>query len=91
MNISLNTNRRRFLLSSAALGGGFALGFALPDNKARAAEAGAPTRVNIWVEIAEDDTVTIRYARSEMGQGSFTSAPAKRTDSVLGSKERSPV
>lgn len=75
MNSSLHSNRRQFLLSSAALGGGFALGFALPNNKARAAEAGAPTRVNIWVEIATDDTVTIRYARSEMGQGSFTSAP----------------
>jgi isoquinoline 1-oxidoreductase subunit beta len=74
MKNSISTSRRQFLLSSAAVTGGFALGFALPG-KAQAATADATTRVNIWVEVAPDNIVTIRYARSEMGQGSLTSAP----------------
>jgi isoquinoline 1-oxidoreductase beta subunit len=79
---TLNTTRRNFLLGSAAIGGGFSLGFALPAGKVRAAEAAGPERINIWVEVATDDTVTIRYARSEMGQGSFTSAPQLVADEL---------
>ena len=79
----MNASRRQFLFTSAAITGGFALGFTLPTNKAwAAAAADAPTRVNIWVEIAEDDTVTIKYARSEMGQGSMTSAPQLVADEL---------
>lgn len=81
MNASINTSRRGFLLSTAAVSGGFALGLSLQADKARAADAAA-TRVNLWVEIAPDDTVTIRYARSEMGQGSFTSAPQLVADEL---------
>ncbi len=79
---TLTTSRRQFLLASAAVSGGFALGLALPEGKARAAAADASTRINIWVEIAPDDTVTIRYARSEMGQGSLTSAPQLVADEL---------
>ncbi len=75
MKISNSVSRRKFLLSSAAVGGGLALGFTLPEGKAQAAAAPAAKRINIWVEVAPDDTVTIKYARSEMGQGSLTSAP----------------
>lgn len=36
-------------------------------------EAGPPNPdVNAWIHIARDDTVTIRIARSEMGQGTMT-------------------
>ena len=75
MKTSNRISRRNFLLSSAAVGGGLALGFTLPASKAQAAAAAGPKRVNIWVEVAPDDSVTIKYARSEMGQGSLTSAP----------------
>ncbi len=62
-------SRRFFLTASAVAGGGFSLGWSLP--KAQAAE-NAPFELGIWATIAADDTVTIRIARSEMGQGTMT-------------------
>jgi isoquinoline 1-oxidoreductase beta subunit len=50
----------------AAIGGGMALGWRLP------ALAQGGQAVGIWVVIDPDDTTTVRIARSEMGQGTFT-------------------
>jgi isoquinoline 1-oxidoreductase beta subunit len=66
-------NRRAFVIGSAALGTGLALGLDIPFGGpavVRAAD-GSP-EVNCWVVIRPDDTVVIRIARSEMGQGSLT-------------------
>src|SRR4051812_25972715 len=38
----------------------------------KAAVATAPGEMNCWVVIKPDDTVVIRVARSEMGQGTLT-------------------
>ena len=62
--------RRRFLVGSAAAIGGLSLGFHIPH--AGAQGAGATAEVNAWVLIQPDDTVVIRIARSEMGQGTLT-------------------
>ena len=80
----LMQSRRKFLLSTAAVGGSFAIGLHLPTGKARAQAATPETgeRINIWVEIATDDTVTLKYARAEMGQGSLTSAPQLVADEL---------
>src|SRR6185295_12994989 len=72
MNFVPKMNRRSFVAGAAAVGGGFALGFNVPfgPNVVRAAD-GSP-EVNAWVVVRPDDTVVIRIARSEMGQGTQT-------------------
>ncbi len=64
-------NRRAFVAGTAAVGGGFALGFEIPFGPQAALAADTP-EVNAWVVIKPDDTVVIRIARSEMGQGTET-------------------
>jgi isoquinoline 1-oxidoreductase beta subunit len=73
---TLNTpkiTRRAFLIGSAAVGGGLALGLKIPFGGPDLAQAadGLP-EVNAWVVIRPDDTVVVRIARSEMGQGTLT-------------------
>ena len=66
-------NRRAFVVGTAAAGAGLSLGFDIPfggPTVVRAAD-GSP-EVNAWVVIRPDDTVVIRIARSEMGQGTLT-------------------
>ena len=70
-------DRRAFLIRSASVAGALALGFRIPFEAAalatetRAAGAATP-EVNAWVVVKPDDSVVIRIARSEMGQGSLT-------------------
>src|SRR5688500_10535821 len=71
MTIDTTVTRRSFLVSSATAIGGLSLGFHIPLAGAAAAK-GAPAEVNAWVVIKPDDTVVIRIARSEMGQGTLT-------------------
>jgi isoquinoline 1-oxidoreductase beta subunit len=72
MNPMPKLNRRAFVVGTAAVGTGLALGLDIPfgPNVVRAAD-GSP-EVNAWVVIRPDDTVVIRIARSEMGQGTLT-------------------
>jgi isoquinoline 1-oxidoreductase beta subunit len=64
-------NRRLFLQVNTASAAALSLGFLWPQ----ASMASNPTEVNAWIEINADESVVIRYARTEMGQGSRTSAP----------------
>jgi len=72
-HVSPRLNRRAFVIGTAAAGAGLTLGLDIPfggPTVVRAAD-GSP-EVNAWVVIRPDDTVVIRIARSEMGQGTLT-------------------
>ena len=64
-------NRRLFLQVSGTTAASLSLGFVWPES----ATAADSNEVNAWIEIHPDESVVIRYARTEMGQGSRTSAP----------------
>jgi isoquinoline 1-oxidoreductase beta subunit len=70
MNAPFSPSRRNLLKGSAALAGGFTLGFTIPFTAAQAQNL--PPEVNAWVVVRPDDTVIVRIARSEMGQGTLT-------------------
>src|SRR5262245_7772136 len=74
MTAAASVSRRRFLGSSAATAGALVVGFHIPDSPlvSAAAAQSAPGEINAWVVIKPDDTVVIRVARSEMGQGTLT-------------------
>jgi len=72
MTITPRLTRRSFIVGTAAVGGGLALGLRLPFGpEVVRAQDGSP-EINAWVVIRPDDTVVIRVARSEMGQGTIT-------------------
>lgn len=69
--------RRGFLGSAAAVAGAFSLGWTIPGAQAQgvansAATAAGGVEVGIWAVVMPDDTVVVRIARSEMGQGTLT-------------------
>jgi isoquinoline 1-oxidoreductase beta subunit len=72
MTETFDMNRRSFLISTAAVGGGLALGLQLPFGPAAAQAADGTPEINAWVVIRPDDTVVVRVVRSEMGQGTIT-------------------
>src|SRR5438445_8423955 len=70
-------SRRKFLETSAALGGGLVIGLTLPLRGALAKAAAAadtkPVQANAWVRIAPDNSITLICHRNEMGQDVHTS------------------
>lgn len=76
MVLAKSVSRRSFIVGSAATG--LSIGIlsacsqdASVDN-ATASDSPPPPEVNAWVHVGLDDVVTIRIARSEMGQGTLT-------------------
>jgi isoquinoline 1-oxidoreductase subunit beta len=72
MHRTAELSRRSFVLGTAVAGGGLALGLSLPLGTIPAQAGEITPEVNAWVVIRPDDTVVIRIARSEMGQGTLT-------------------
>ncbi len=62
-------SRRSFLAGMSAVGGGLTLAFAIPFGPARAAET---AEVTAWLLINPDNSVVVRVAHAEMGQGILT-------------------
>src|SRR6266850_2558556 len=69
---TINVSRRKFIVGTAAAGGGLALGFKLPFIGSAEAATAPGTEVNAWVVVKPDSTCVVRIARSEMGQGTLT-------------------
>jgi isoquinoline 1-oxidoreductase beta subunit len=74
MTQAQTVSRRSFIkASSAASAGGLLMGVSIASGPARA--AGMMYTPNAWVHISDDNTITLISARSEMGQGVYTSMP----------------
>src|ERR1700722_3730053 len=69
MNYMPNMDRRTFLVGSSVAG--LSLGFHIPFSGEAVAQSKGP-EVNAWVVVRPDNSITIRVARSEMGQGTLT-------------------
>ena len=73
MNAITHPSRRGLLATVSSAFGAFTFGFHAPLVKSAAAQGGtAVPEINVWVVVRPDDTVVIRIARSEMGQGTLT-------------------
>lgn len=66
----MTPSRRGFIAGSAAAG--LTVGFHIPFASAQQKTPAPVPEINAWVVVKPDDTVVIRIARSEMGQGSLT-------------------
>ena len=74
MKTSSAVSRRKFLGTTAAAGG-LVVSFHVPFASvayAQAATQSIAPEVNAWVVVKPDDSVIVRIARSEMGQGTLT-------------------
>jgi isoquinoline 1-oxidoreductase beta subunit len=77
-------SRRNFILMAASAAGGLMIGIVAAPRDAGAATISekpwndteyAPHEIDAWIAIDPDDSILIRYQRSEMGQGSMTALP----------------
>ena len=84
-HVASTLSRRHFILTAATAAGGFMIGIGAAPRAAGAAtvpaqpwnddNAYAANEIDAWIAIDPDDSILIRYQRSEMGQGSMTALP----------------
>ena len=85
-------SRRHFILTTATAAGGFMIGIGVAPRTAGAATVAerpwddasgyAANEIDAWIAIDPDDSILIRYQRSEMGQGSMTALPMMITEEL---------
>src|SRR5271154_2788258 len=89
--LASTVNRRDFILTAVSLAGGLLVGIVAAPGRARAATISkqpwnnneyAPHEIDAWIAIDPDDSILIRYQRSEMGQGSMTALPMMITEEL---------
>jgi isoquinoline 1-oxidoreductase beta subunit len=83
--VASTLSRRHFILTAASAAGGFIIGIGVAPGAAHAAtvseqpwndgDAYVANEIDAWIAIDPDDSILIRYQRSEMGQGSMTALP----------------
>ena len=69
MTIAQKLSRRGFLAGATAATGGLSIGFHIPTAEAA---VGDTPEINAWVVVKPDNTIVVRVARVEMGQGTLT-------------------
>ena len=84
-------SRRHFILTAASAAGGLLVGIGAAPEDAHAATVSnqpwsdndhARHEIDAWIAIDPDDSILIRYQRSEMGQGSMTALPMIITEEL---------
>jgi isoquinoline 1-oxidoreductase beta subunit len=90
--VASTLSRRHFMLTAATAAGGLMIGIGAAPGRARAAtvpaqpwnydNAYAANEIDAWIAIDPDDSILIRYQRSEMGQGSMTALPMMITEEL---------
>ena len=84
-------SRRHFILTATSAAGGLLVGIGAAPEDARAAiisnqpwndNDSARHEIDAWIAIDPDDSILIRYQRSEMGQGSMTALPMIITEEL---------
>src|ERR1700681_249067 len=89
--VASTVSRRDFIFTAASAAGGLVLGIGAAPSGARAATISeqpwndneyAPHEIDAWIAIDPDDSIMIRYQRSEMGQGSMTALPMIITEEL---------
>jgi isoquinoline 1-oxidoreductase beta subunit len=90
--MNANLTRRHFILTATSAAGGLMIGIGVAPAIAEAAtvvaqpwnedNAYAANEIDAWIAIDPDDSILIRYQRSEMGQGSMTALPMIITEEL---------
>jgi isoquinoline 1-oxidoreductase beta subunit len=83
-------SRRYFILTAVSAAGGLVLGITAADVAHAATISKQPWtdsdraqhEIDAWIAIDPDDSILIRYQRSEMGQGSMTALPMIITEEL---------
>jgi isoquinoline 1-oxidoreductase beta subunit len=90
-DVASTVNRRDFILTAVSVAGGLMIGIGTARGSADAAAISAqpwndseyaPHEIDAWIAIDPDDSILIRYQRSEMGQGSMTALPMMITEEL---------
>ena len=90
--MNAHLTRRHFILTATSAAGGLMIGIGAAPAIAEAAtvvaqpwnedNAYAANEIDAWIAIDPDDSILIRYPRSEMGQGSMTALPMILTEEL---------
>jgi len=89
--VGSTVSRRDFIFTAASAAGGLVVGIGAAPGIARAATISTqpwtdneypPHELDAWIAIDPDDSILIRYQRSEMGQGSMTALPMMITEEL---------
>jgi isoquinoline 1-oxidoreductase beta subunit len=89
-DVAPTVSRRHFILTATSAAGGLMVGIVASGSAGAATISTqpwndneyAPHEIDAWIAIDPDDSILIRYQRSEMGQGSMTALPMMITEEL---------